>query len=151
MKRLILRFAVAAAAAVTVVAAAAPLASATARSGTLQVNKECSHYDLGAGSFCTITSSNLSAVKPGSKVVYASAAGVPTPGVLDSDLVIEGPGHNSAFGHVVLDLATLTGEVTLSGGTGPFARFHAGPIAVACPDFPACTWEGPYRFGPDDD
>jgi hypothetical protein len=119
-----------------------------ARGGVLHVTKECSHYTLGAGSFCTITSSNVSAVKPGSRVVYASAAGDPTPGVLDSDLAIDGPGGNIAFGHVVLDLPTLTGVVTLSGGTGVFAHFHAGPLAVACPAFPDCSWDGPYGFAP---
>jgi hypothetical protein len=118
------------------------------RSGALHVTKECSHYNLGAGSFCTITSSNLSAVKPGSRVVYASAAGDPAPGVLDSDLAIEGPGGNTAFGHVVLDLPTLTGVVTFSGGTGVFTHFHAGPLAVACPAFPDCSWDGPYSFTP---
>lgn len=136
--------------AAAVMATANP-AAATRRSGTLHVTKECSQYDpTAAGSFCTITSSNIKAIKPGSKVVYASPADLDR-GVLDSDLVIEGPGHNAAFGHVVLDLATLSGVVTLSGGTGPFTRFHAGPITVACPDFPACTWEGPYSFGHDDD
>ena len=118
------------------------------RSGALHVTKECSQYSLAAGSFCTITSSNLSAVKPGSRVVYTSAAGDPTPGVLDSDLVIDGPGGNTAFGHVVLDLPTLTGVVTFSGGTGAFIHFHAGPIAVACPAFPDCSWDGPYSFTP---
>ena len=118
------------------------------RSGALHVTKECSQYSLAAGSFCTITSSNLSAVKPGSRVVYASAAGDPTPGVLDSDIVIDGPGDNTAFGHVVLDLPTLTGVVTFSGGTGAFIHFRAGPIAVACPAFPDCSWDGPYRFTP---
>ena len=118
------------------------------RSGAPHVTKECSQYSLAAGSFCTITSSNLSAVKPGSRVVYASAAGDPTPGVLDSDLVIDGPGGNTAFGHVVLDLPTLTGVVTFSGGTGAFIHFRAGPIAVACPAFPDCSWDGPYSVSP---
>ena len=49
MKRLILAFAVAVAVAVAV----APLASATPRSGTLKVDKECSHYTGGPGSYCT--------------------------------------------------------------------------------------------------
>ena len=123
-------------------------ANSSPRSGALHVTKECSQYSLAAGSFCTITSSNLSAVKPGSRVVYASAAGDPTPGVLDSDLVIDGPGGNTAFGHVVLDLPTLTGVVTFSGGTGAFIHFRAGPIAVACPAFPDCSWDGPYSFTP---
>jgi hypothetical protein len=118
------------------------------RSGALHVTKECSQYNLGAGSFCTITSSTLSAVKPGSRVIYTSAAGDPTPGVLDSDLVIDGPGGNTAFGHVVLDLPTLTGVVTLSGGTGVFTHFQAGPLTVACPAFPDCSWDGRYSFTP---
>jgi hypothetical protein len=100
-----------------------------------------------AGSFCTITSSNLNAIKVGSRVVYASAAN-PAARVLDSDLVIDGPGKNSAHGHVVLDLSTLSGVVTFSGGTGVFTHFHAGPIVVACPAFPACSWDGPYNFNP---
>jgi hypothetical protein len=123
--------------------------AASPRSGELHVTKNCSHYTGGAGSFCTITSSNLNAIKVGSRVVYASGAD-PTAGVLDSDLVIDGPGHNIAFGHVVLDLRTLSGVVTLSGGTGRFTRFHAGPITVACPAFPDCSWDGPYSFSPQD-
>jgi len=120
------------------------------RSGALHVTKECSAYFGRAGDFCTITSSNLNAIKVGSRVVYASAAGDPTPGVLDSELVIDGPGHNTAFGHVVLDLSTLSGVVTFSGGTGEFSHFQAGPLVVACPAFPDCSWDGPYSFSPQD-
>jgi len=125
-------------------------AQAAPRSGALHVTKECSRYDGQAGSFCTITSSSIPQIRPGSRVVYAAAAGDPTPGVLDGDLVIDGPGNNDAFGHVVLDLSTLSGVVTLSGGTGEFRHFRAGPLAVACPTFPDCSWNGPYSFGPRD-
>ena len=121
--------------------------SATPRSGALHVTKECSQYQGHAGQFCTITSSSINAIKPGSKVFYASGAAL---GALDSDLVIDGPGNNNAFGHVMLNLSTLSGTVTLSGGTGEFSHFHAGPITVACPAFPACSWDGPYSFGPND-
>jgi hypothetical protein len=116
------------------------------RRGALHVTKECSQYTGAAGAFCTITSSNLNAIKPGSRVVYASAAGNPTPGMLDTDLVIDGPGANTAFGHVVLDLSTGSGVVTFSGGTGVFIHFQAGPIVVLCPVFPSCSWDGPYSF-----
>lgn len=128
---------------------AAGSATANPRSGTLHVTKTCppSQYQGQAGGFCTITSSNVNAIKPGSKVVYASAADFGS-GVLDSDLVLDGPGNNNAFGHVVLDLATFTGRVTFSGGTGEFSHFHAGPIAVACPAYPDCSWDGPYTFDP---
>jgi hypothetical protein len=147
MKRsLALALAVAAAGIVATAGTATP----TERSGALHVTKECSEYDpTTAGSFCTITSSNIKAIRAGMRVVYASAADL-TAGVLDSDLVIDGPGHNTAFGHVVLDLHTLSGVVTLSGGTGRFTRFRAGPIAVACPAFPACSWDGPYSFSAQD-
>ena len=117
------------------------------RSEALHVTKECSQYTFDAGSFCTITSSNLNAIRVGSRVVYASAANLAA-GVLDSDLMIDGPGNNSAFGNVVLDLSTLTGVVTFTDGTGEFTHFHAGPITVACPAFPDCSWDGPYSFGP---
>ena len=129
------------------IVATAGSASADPQSGVLHVTKECSQYNFQAGSFCTITSSNINAIKPGSKVVYASAANKAL-GVLDSDLVIDGPGNNTAFGHVVLELKTLTGTVWLSGGTGVFTHFHAGPLAVACPAYPVCSWVGPYSFGP---
>ena len=117
--------------AAVVAGAFAVAGSASPRSGELHVTKNCRDYTLGAGSFCTITSSNLEAIKAGSRVFYASAADL-TAGVLDSNLVIDGPGNNNAFGHVVLDLSTLSGVVTFSGGTGRFTHFHAGPIAVAC-------------------
>jgi hypothetical protein len=130
------------------VASSAENTGSSPRSGQLHVTKNCRDYTLAAGSFCTITSSNLNAIKAGSRVVYASAAGAPTPGLLDSDLIIDGPGHNTAFGHVVLDLSTLSGVVTFSGGTGKFTHFHAGPIMVACPAFPDCSWGGPYSFSP---
>ena len=128
-----------------IMATAGP-AAATRRSGTLHVTKECSHYDpTTAGSFCTITSSNINAIKAGSRVVYASAADL-AHGVLDSALRIDGPGNNNAYGHVRLDLSSLSGVVRLRGGTGVFRHFHAGPIVVACPHFPACSWDGPFRF-----
>jgi hypothetical protein len=125
--------------------------SPTERSGELHVTKECTQYDpMTAGSFCTITSSNINAIRKQMRVVYASAADL-TAGVLDSDLVIDGPGRNDAFGHVVLDLQTLSGVVTLDGGTGRFTHFHAGPLTVVCPKFPElCSWDGPYAFLPSD-
>jgi len=138
---------------VAAVALFLPLAAVSAsspRTGDLHVTKNCKDYHGAAGEFCTITSSNLKAIKAGSRVVYASAAGDPTPGMLDSDLVVDGPGNNAAFGHVVLNLTTHTGVVTFTGGTGEFSHFRAGPIAVACPALPDCSWDGPYGFSPRD-
>lgn len=110
-------------------------------SGELLVTKECSQYRGQAGDFCTITSSNLLAIKVGSKVVYASAAGATS---LDSDIVIDsGPG-DTAFGHVTLDLVTGLGRITFSRGTGRFTGFHAS-IAVSPPtDGVNWRWVGTY-------
>ena len=136
---------------VLAVAAAGVVATAgsatPARSGALHVTKECSQYDGSAGSFCTITSSNIPQIKAGSKVVYASAAGDPIPGQLNSDLIIDGPGNNNAYGHVVLDLVTYTGLVTFSGGTGKFRWFHASAV-VSPLGWPNFAWDGTYSFSP---
>ncbi len=110
------------------------------------MTKECSEYTGLAGSFCTITSSNLKEIAVGSKVVYASAAGAT---FLDSDIVLDlpGPGNNTVFGHVVLDFLTGTGTLTLSGGTGKFTWFHAG-ADVSLDSSGVWHWDGTYSFGP---
>jgi hypothetical protein len=132
------------------VLATAGYAGSAKRSGALHVTKDCPDYHGLAGEICTISSSNIPAIKPGMRVVYASAVD-PTTGMLDSDLVLDGPGHNAAFGHVVLNALTFTGVVRFSGGTGRFSHFHAGPLEVACPAFPACSWDGAYDFTPPGD
>ena len=135
----------------TAIAAAAlfvPLTAASAASPrTLDVEKECSEYTGQAGSFCTITTSNLSAIEVGSRVVYLSAAGDPAAGFLISDIRVHS-GESIATGQVRLNLSTLTGVVTLSGGTGVFANFRA-TVKVVCDwpaNYPNCSWVGPYSF-----
>lgn len=127
-----------------------PLTVASAASPrTLYVTKECSEYNGQADAFCTITSSNLSAIETGSQVVYLSAAGDPADGFLISDIRIYS-GESIARGQVRLNLSKLTGVVTLSGGTGVFAHFHA-TLKVVCDwptDYPNCSWVGPYSFSP---
>jgi hypothetical protein len=130
------------AAIVFTIALAAPALASAPRSGILDEKKECSEYTGQPGSFCTITSSNVRAIPAGSRVVYASAPGA---GVLDSDLVVQTRGANLAFGHVVLDLATGFGTVTLSGGTGQFKMFSAS-VAVSPLGGADFGWVGPYSY-----
>ena len=101
------------------------------------MTKECSQNHGNAGDFCTITGSNLNAIDPGMKVIYTDAAGPFGLGDFgfDTDLVLDGPGNNDAYGHVVLSFLTGTGTVTFSGGTGRFSGFHAG-AAVTYSDDP---------------
>jgi len=130
-----------------VVVGALPTASSAAntgtpRSGELHVTKECSQYFGHAGEFCTITTSNLNAIDADTRVVYTSAAGAAG---LESDLVLDGPGNNDAFGHVTLSFLTGTGVVTFSGGTGRFNGFHA---SVAVTYDGVWHWDGTYSFTP---
>jgi hypothetical protein len=127
------------------VVATASSATSTARSGALHATKECSQYNGQAGSFCTITSSNLQAIDVGSKVIYAQPAGAAG---LDSDLVLVTRPGNSAYGHVTLSFATLSGVVTFSGGTGQFRGFEASAIVTYNPKTNLWYWDGSYSFNP---
>jgi hypothetical protein len=122
------------------------LASTALQSRELHVTKECSEYTGAAGSFCTITSTNLALIKVGSKVVYATAAG---PTGLDSDIVLEMPGPEAsrALGHCALNAATGRGLCTLTGGTGKFTVFNAR-VDVSYLGGPNWAWEGTYSFNP---
>ena len=62
-------------AATAVVATAGAAMQSKPRSGALHVTKECSDYHGEVGQFCTITSSNVEAIKPGMRVVYLAAPG----------------------------------------------------------------------------
>jgi hypothetical protein len=134
--------------AIVALAALAPAVAASPRSGDLQVSKECSEYTGAIGDFCTITSSNLNAIKVGSRVYYLQAAdwGSMT---LDSDIIIDGPGNNNAYGHVTLSFASGEGTVTVSGGTGVFRGFRAS-VEVSPTGGPNFAWDGLYSFSPHD-
>lgn len=126
--------------------AVAPSLSASPRSGDLQVTKECSGYTGGAGSFCTITSSNLKAIEVGSRILYLQPDQLFTSSGSDVVLDPPGPGNNTAFGNCSLGL----GVCTFSGGTGKFTGFHASVDVSHNPDFSLWFWKGTYSFSPQD-
>jgi len=123
-----------------------PLASATPRSGTLTIYKECSEYTGLSGSFCTIKSSNLKEIKAGSKVIYLQ------PKSLASDVILDppGPGNDKAYGRCSLNKAG-NGTCVFTRGTGAFEGFHANLRVTHLGDSaasPFYSWEGPYGFSP---
>jgi hypothetical protein len=125
--------------------------SASPRSGDLRVEKECSEDTGLAGSWCTITSSNVKALEVGTRVIYLQASGATS---LDSDIVLDtpGPGNNKAFGHCRVEFATARGVCTFSGGTGKFTSFSgtARVSPFSDEDFINWHWEGTYSFSPRD-
>jgi hypothetical protein len=123
----------------------------SSRSGTLHVEKECSTYTGQAGDICTITSSSLKEIEPGSRVIYA--LGASSEGILDTDVVLDlpGPGSNAAFGHCTVDLNKIDGTTgcVFSGGTGKFTWFQAS-VVLSVVGGAVLAWDGTYSFGPSD-
>lgn len=106
--------------------------------GEFHLTKETSEYTGEAGSFCTVTSSNLDAIKVGSKIIYTSAASEP---VIESDLVIIS-GDDTLTGHVLLDVPSASGTLAITGGTGAFAGFRAETVVSF--DGTEWHWDGTY-------
>lgn len=126
--------------------AASASLSASPRSGDFQLTKECSGFTGGPGSFCTVMSSNVKAIKADSKIIYLQPDQVGT--ALGSDVVLDlpGPGHNKAFGHCSL----AVGVCTFSGGIGEFTWFQASVVVTHNDDFSLWFWNGTYSFSPHD-
>lgn len=110
----------------------------------LHVTKDCSGYVGVAGNFCTIRSSNVKALKVGSKIFYMQAGGKTE---LNSDTAIyAGPG-NIAAGHCLLHFATGVGLCTISDGTGTLAGFHARVRVTHDSSISDLWhWDGTYSF-----
>ena len=122
------------------------VSASSERNGHLHAVKECSSYTGEAGSFCTITSSNLAEIKVGSNVFYDQAAGVPA-GLLDSNVVLDAGHGNRAVGRCTLDLTTNLGLCTFSDGTGQFTGFQARVRVDCTSGTPQCRLDGTYSFG----
>ena len=141
MKRLMFGFAVVVALAVAV----APLASATPRSGTLKVDKNCRGYTGEPGSFCTFFASNVDWAPAGTNIFYLQ------PDTNSNDVILDppGPGNNKAFGHCDLPDG-LNGNCTFAGGTGKFTHFQATITVTYTGGLDGLDWhwEGPYSFSP---
>lgn len=116
------------------------------RSGPLAITKECSQYTRLAGSFCTVTASNLKQLPPGTKIVYQSALVGTT---LETDVILYPPGNGAsvAFGHVSLDLVHRYGIGSLSGGTGRFKHLEGRFEITPRPGVRTWAWTGTYSFG----
>ena len=97
------------------------------------------------GAFCTIRSSNVKALKAGSKIFYFQPA---SKTALDSDIVIYVRRGTVATGHCFLHLASGIGLCTISDGTGALAGFHVRVRVTADTSIQNLWhWDGTYSFG----
>jgi hypothetical protein len=139
-----------------VVALTLSAGAASVSAEDLHVTKECSQYSGAAGDFCTITSSNLAAIKKGSKVFYDQADGIPNcskssppcpaSGLLDGNVVLYVGTGDWAVGRCTLDDGTGSGLCTFSDGTGQLAGFQAR-VNVSYLSGVNYAWDGTYSFG----
>jgi hypothetical protein len=111
----------------------------------LHVTKDCSGFTGKAGAYCTIRSSNVKALKVGSKIFYLQPSAKTE---LNSDTAIyAGPG-TVATGHCLLRFVpAAVGLCTFSDGTGTLAGFHARVRVTADKSVPLLFhWDGTYSF-----
>jgi hypothetical protein len=106
--------------------------------------KDCSGFTGLVGAYCTIRSSNVKALKVGSKIFYAQEAGKTG---LDSDTIIYVKRGSVATGHCFLPAATGVGLCTISDGTGTLAGFRLRVRVTASSSIPKLWhWDGTYSF-----
>jgi len=110
--------------------------------GELHVTKECPEYKGAAGDHCTIKSSNIGAIRDGSRVVYATAAAEARWTATSSS----SRDREHADGHVNLDLGAGTGTITFTGGIGssPGSRRRQGLGRLER----TVHWDGTYSLDP---
>jgi hypothetical protein len=126
-------------------ASAAPSQSQAAPvTKAFHATKDCSGFTGLVGAYCTIRSSNVKALKVGSKIFYVQPAGQTA---LDSDVVIHVKRGTAATGHCFLRHATGVGLCTISDGTGTLAGFRLRVRVKASSSIPKLFhWDGTYSF-----
>jgi hypothetical protein len=105
--------------------------------------KDCSGFTGLVGAYCTIRSSNVKALKVGSKIFYVQEAGKTA---LDSDTIIYVKRGTVATGHCFLSSAG-PGLCTMSDGTGTLAGFRFRVRVTTDASVPGLFhWDGTYSF-----
>jgi hypothetical protein len=126
------------------------VSASDARAGELQVIKNCNNYTGQAGSYCTITSSNLAQIPSGTRVFYDQAFGISNPnppgGMLDSNVLLYVGTGDWAVGRCTLDGNTNLGLCSFSDGVGPLTAFHARLDVSPASGTNNYHWDGPYSF-----
>ena len=124
-----------------------PASAQNGRTGQIHITKDCSQYTFMAGGFCTIVTSDLPEISPGTKVFYDQSFGTPT-GMLDSNVLLYVSVGNWATGRCTVEASTGLGLCTFSDGTGQLAGFTARINVRIDPATLITYWDGTYTFSP---
>lgn len=126
------------------VSAASSPSQASRGTKAFHATKDCSGFTGLIGAYCTIRSSNVKALKVGSKIFYVQKA---SKTALDSDTIIYVKRGSVATGHCFLGSATGIGLCTMSDGTGTLAGFRLRVRVTADTSVPSLYhWDGTYSF-----
>jgi hypothetical protein len=119
------------------------------RRGEIHLTKECSVYTGMAGSYCTITKSNLSEIAVGSREFALRDADL-VGGTLNSDGVLYVRDGELALNHCAVNIfvtAGVMGSCTFSGGIGHLSGFRADVVVSVNKDNPnQADFDGTYSF-----
>ena len=138
--------------ALAAVALVVPLAAQQGKNGQVHIVKDCGEESGVPGSdFCTIVTSNLWQLPPGTRIYYDLSPG-PTagPGYFDNNIFVFVSTTQWAVGRCTgpNDINTVgVGLCTLSDGVGALAGFTAR-VNVRSAGGSEYAWQGTYSFNP---
>jgi hypothetical protein len=124
---------------------ATPALAFSAQNGQVHITKLCPAYTGAAGDHCTIATSDVTVLPPGTTVYYNQAFGIPA-GNLDSNVMLYVSSGDWAVGRCTVEGATGHGLCTVSDGVGPLAGFSARINVVIDPVTGITYWDGTYSF-----
>jgi hypothetical protein len=127
-------------------------AAEDSENGQLHIVKDCGTFRPIPGSaYCTIITSDLAELPPGTRIYYDQLTGNPTAGAagfLDSNVFVYISESQWAVGRCTVPNDNGPGLCTLSDGIGPLAGFSARIAVTYKPggDGAIYAWDGTYSF-----
>jgi hypothetical protein len=134
--------------AVSLTTGAIPAAAQDRQNGQIHIVKDCSTFTgIPGSSYCTIVTSNLAELPPGTRIYYDQITAGPSAdaGYLDSNVFVYFRLGQWAVGRCTAPNDNTPGLCTLSDGIGPLAGFTAR-VNVTYRGGALYAWDGTYSF-----
>lgn len=143
-----MRSALAVAGVILALGVCAPSVSATSSPHAIHMIKDCSEFNAVAPTYCTIKTSDLAAIPPGTKVWYTGPV-VANSYFLSSNVTLDDENGSTSTGYCIFEtkptVAASVGLCTFWAGTGSLAGFTA-VLDVTIDEAGAWHWDGTYYF-----